>query len=194
MDIKDIFRFKNGRTVIVGIVENGPPYIAPGEVEVRACDEPIARFRIEGEMLSGMGEFTATSGLRAVSTASTQAFDREFLSRAELILTPVFPDALHDSKNGDWRTKKVYRHLIGVDDPPSRYVADPVTQGPMLPEGWDGDAWLDPQGKRYFLRAWSKRDNRVAYGEATTYEEARRALLHEVAEGNRRPEIPAVAG
>jgi hypothetical protein len=84
----------------------------------------------------------------------------------------------------------MHRHLIGLESPPAEYVADPMTQGPILPEGWDGDAWLEPTGKGYFLRAWNTRNVRVAYGNGATYEDARRTLLVDVAQGNRTAEIP----
>ena len=84
----------------------------------------------------------------------------------------------------------MHRHLIGIESPPAAYVADPMTQGPILPEGWDGDAWIDPLGKGYYLRAWNKQTSRVAYGGGPTYGDARRALLVDVAEGIRRAEIP----
>jgi hypothetical protein len=57
-----------------------------------------------------------------------------------------------------------------------------MTQGPVLPEGWDGDAWVDASKKGYFLRARHKQSARVAYGKGSTYEEARRALLEKEVE------------
>ena len=86
MEVKDIFSFKNGRTVIVGNVENGPSYLPPGEVEVLADGERIALLRIEGEMLSGAGEIPRGAGYRAVSTDATRCFDRDFLKRKRLDL------------------------------------------------------------------------------------------------------------
>ena len=80
----------------------------------------------------------------------------------------------------------MHRHLIGVDSPPAEYLADPMTQGPILPEGWDGDAWINLKGDSYFLRAWNKQTNQVAYGKGKTYEDARRALLDDVARGTRK--------
>ena len=49
-----------------------------------------------------------------------------------------------------------HRHLLGIDSPPREYVPDDMTLGPVLPEGWDGDAWMKPAGGGYFLRAWNK--------------------------------------
>ncbi len=79
----------------------------------------------------------------------------------------------------------MHRHLLGVDSPPAEYVADPMTQGPILPEGWDGDAWVDPAGPGCFLRAWSKSTGRIATGRGKTYEDARRELLNDVGRGRR---------
>lgn len=89
----------------------------------------------------------------------------------------------------------MHRHLIGLESPPDDYVPDPMTQGPVLPEGWDGDAWVDPNPRRtgYFLRAWNARTNRVAYARGTNYESARRALLAEVSEGTLRVEVRLAA-
>lgn len=87
----------------------------------------------------------------------------------------------------------MHRHLVGLDSPPPEYIADPMTLGPVLPEGWDGDAWVEPRGRGYFLRAWNKGTARVAYGIGTTYEESRKRLLDDVAAGTRRAEIDACA-
>jgi len=61
-----------------------------------------------------------------------------------------------------------------------------MTQGPVLPEGWDGDAWVKVGDKAYFLRAWNKKTLRIAYGRGLTYEEARRSLLEDISNGTRR--------
>ena len=79
----------------------------------------------------------------------------------------------------------MHRHLIALESPPAEFVPDPMTLGPVLPEGWDGDAWIRPGNPSYFLRAWSI-DGRVAYGIADTYEAARRLLLEDVASGTLR--------
>jgi hypothetical protein len=80
----------------------------------------------------------------------------------------------------------MHRHLLGLDSPPASYIADAITQGPILPEGWDGDAWVDLGEREYFLRAWNKESGRVAYGRGSSYDEARRALLKDVAHGFRK--------
>jgi hypothetical protein len=89
LQIQDIFKFKDGRTVIVGTVQGDPSYIPPGEVELKADGDLIAVFRIEGEMISfGPAESWAPR-LRAVSTDSTRCLDREFLARKRLVLEPL---------------------------------------------------------------------------------------------------------
>ena len=42
------------------------------------------------------------------------------------------------------------RHLLGIESPPADHVADPSTLGPVLPEGWDGDAWIAAKGDHFF--------------------------------------------
>ena len=79
-----------------------------------------------------------------------------------------------------------HRHLIGIDSPPADYVADDMTVGPVLPEGWDGDAWMNPSGGGHFLRAWNKQTGRFAIGAGTKYEDARQHLLDDVRRGSRR--------
>ena len=79
----------------------------------------------------------------------------------------------------------MHRHLLGIDSPPPDYIADPITQGPVLPEGWDGDAWVKASGRAYFLRAWDKESHRVAYGRGSSYDDARRELLEDIASGTR---------
>src|SRR5206468_7899609 len=69
-----------------------------------------------------------------------------------------------------------HRHLVGIDSPPSDYVPDDMTLGPRLPEEWDGDAWMKPDGTSYFLRAWNKGEARYAIASGTKYEEARTRL------------------
>lgn len=74
----------------------------------------------------------------------------------------------------------MYRHLLGLESPPSDYVPDPMTQGPVLPEGWDGDAWVSLQPDGYFLRAWNPEKSLVAYGRGKTYKSASESLMEEV--------------
>lgn len=84
----------------------------------------------------------------------------------------------------------MHRHLLGIESPPADHVPDPLTLGPVLPEGWDGDAWIAAKGDHFFLRAWNKSSSRVAYARAETYETARRLLLDEIADGSQTVEVP----
>ena len=77
----------------------------------------------------------------------------------------------------------MHRHLVGLDSPPSEYLPDPMTLGPVLPEGWDGDAWISPRGDGYFLRAWNKGSGRIALSRSDTYQGARKSLIADIVDG-----------
>jgi hypothetical protein len=179
MMIRDIFRFREGRTVLVGSIEDGPGYVPPGVADIYVDGEKRAQIRIEGEMTScgPLGE--TAEGLRAISTSDTRCLDHDSIKAGRWELR---------SSVAKWRNP-VHRHLLGIESPPPDYVADPMSQGPVLPEGWDGDAWVDPLGQGYFLRGWNKRTSRIAYGTGQTYEAARKKLLDDVARGHQRAEI-----
>jgi hypothetical protein len=174
IQVKEVFHFKDGRTVFVGVMENGPKFINRGRFGVMLDGELCGFIDIEGEMLTGGSQKDREGGLRSVSTTDAFRLDSETIASRRFVLKPVH--AL------DARRSLVHRHLIGVDSPPSDYVPDPMTLGPVLPEGWDGDTW-EKIGLGYFLRAWNKNSGRVAYSRASSYEEARRLLLREVATG-----------
>ena len=183
MRIQDIFKFKDGRVVFVGEVDGDPRYIHPGPCEIRVDGVPCGRIRVEGEMLASHGPGHPGGLMRSVSTLSTRIVDREWIALGRWELKSL----------SNPRGATMHRHLLGVDSPPPEYIADPMTLGPVLPEGWDGDAWVEPRGRGYFLRAWNKGTARVAYGAGRTYEESRKHLLDEVAEGSRRAEIDVCA-
>jgi hypothetical protein len=65
MDVVDTFAFKDGRTVIAGLVTTGPPYISACDCELVVAGKPVAEFSIEGEMLPLKRQ---PNQLRAVST------------------------------------------------------------------------------------------------------------------------------
>jgi hypothetical protein len=205
MRLEDLFHFQDGRTVfagsILGTVGRIPQCMVEIWVDGKARSAP---FRIEGEMLAGGRGRPAANASRAVSTVELKCLDRDVLSKGvwELRSSPSDLKAIEelnarDSPRGDAlardseRRGTMHRHLIGLESPPDDYVPDPMTQGPVLPEGWDGDAWIDPNPRRpgYFLRAWNFRTKRVAYARGTTYVGAREALLAEVAEGTLRVEV-----
>jgi len=78
-----------------------------------------------------------------------------------------------------------HRHLLAIDSPPDDHAPDSQTLGPVLPLGWDGDAWQreDSNGNSYWLRAWNKSTSRYAVAQAETYETARESLLQDIETG-----------
>ena len=66
MAVRDVFAFENGRTVFAGKVTCGPNYIPACDCELLVAGAPVARFRIEGEM---MPVDKARKDLRSVSTS-----------------------------------------------------------------------------------------------------------------------------
>lgn len=178
MRIRDVFRFKDGRTVLVGEVEGEDNLIPTDLCELAVDGEVRGRFRIEGEMIECGAGADGPGRLRSISTRRLGGLESSDLGEREWSIRP-----------GPRREQRMHRHLIGVDSPPPDYVADPLTLGPVLPEGWDGDAWVEPGGRGYFLRAWHKPTARVAYGRGPTYEAARRVLLDDVRSGARRAEV-----
>jgi hypothetical protein len=205
MRLEDVFHFQDGRTVFLGSIDGTDRRIPQCLVEIWVDGKQrSAPFMIEGEMLAGGRGGPGSNMSRAVSTGELKCLDREVLSRGVWELRPSRSDSKaikelnsRDSPgNGAFiqdseRRENMHRHLIGLKDPPVEYVPDPMTQGPVLPEGWDGDAWVDPNPRRpgYFLRAWNKSTGRVADAQDSTYESARRALLAEVSEGTRKVEV-----
>jgi len=68
---------------------------------------------------------------------------------------------------------------------PHGYDRDTQTNGPILPEGWTGDAWqAQDQGRGYFLRAWNDCSGQFAVVQSeTSYEEAANRLRAKVQNG-----------
>jgi hypothetical protein len=85
-----------------------------------------------------------------------------------------------------------HRHLLGIDSPPKDFVPNGMTGSPVLPEGWDGDAWEGRHSKGVFLRAWNKRLGRYAIGAGEKYEDAERTLFEEIRSGGRAVRIEAL--
>ena len=197
MQLTDLFRFRDGRTVFCGEVEGAAGYLPHSLAEIVVDGETRSvPFRIEGEMIPGPST-GAGSGLRAVSTGELRCLLADSLKRGrwELRLYPAGgrPAGPHAVDPDADRRAQMHRHLLGLKSPDRDFLPDPMTQGPVLPEGWDGDAWCGPPGKGYFLRAWNADDQRVAYGSGLTYESARTALLEEVRAGGRRVHVEEVA-
>jgi hypothetical protein len=68
---------------------------------------------------------------------------------------------------------------------PHGYMQDQMTTGPVLPDGWAGDAWqAQDQARGYFLRAWNDTTGQVATIQSeTSYEEAARRLRQKTQDG-----------
>lgn len=65
---------------------------------------------------------------------------------------------------------------------PLDYKPDPMTLGPRLPFGWQGDAWVQPcwiRSESYLLRAWSAAGD-VIVARGFLYADARRRLLEQI--------------
>lgn len=68
---------------------------------------------------------------------------------------------------------------------PSGYVLDPMTPGPIVPEGWVADAWQAPDlGCGYFLRAWNDETGQIATIQSeASYEDAANRLRLKIQNG-----------
>jgi hypothetical protein len=68
---------------------------------------------------------------------------------------------------------------------PIGYVPDPMTTGPVLPEGWTCNAWQAPDhGRGHFLRAWNDTTGQVATIQSeNSYEEAADGLRQKIRHG-----------
>lgn len=65
MQIEEIFKFTDGRTVFVGKVRGQSGFIPPGECELWIGEKLHSKLRIEGEMIAVRSK---RSDLRSVST------------------------------------------------------------------------------------------------------------------------------
>lgn len=177
MSIQDIFFFRDGRTVLAGAIEGGENVIVlPGSATILINGEKLANIHIEPEMIASRALPMEKLALRAVSTTDPTGLTKEMIQTKNCTL------------EGSMRFSG-HRHLVGIDSPPRDYVPDDMTLGPRLPDGWDGDAWMKPDGGGYFLRAWNKTTARCAIAVGTKYEEARKRLLDEIAHGGNKVEI-----
>lgn len=179
MRIEDVFSLRDGRTVLAGTIEEGEHAILiPGASDLLVDGRKLATVHIEPEMIASRPLSLKRLETRSVSTRDSISLTREQVANQVCTLEGAMRVIGH-------------RHLLGLDSPPSDYVPDDMTLGPRLPVGWDGDAWIRPEGGSYFLRAWNKSAASYAIGCGNTYEEARRQLLEEVARGGRSVELPA---
>lgn len=181
MRVRDLFRFDDGRTVLCGEVEDGGVVlIRPGPCDVLVDGERVATVAIHPEMILCRPTIPERDGLRSIATRDETSLSREIVRDRTCHV------------EGPMRYRG-HRHLIGIESPPRKYVPDTITYGPALPEGWDGDAWIQPGGGGYFLRAWNKAEARFAIGTGTGYAAAREQLLSEIARGGRTVQIPVTS-
>ena len=181
MRISDVFFFADGRTVFAGNIEEeerGAKLIMdPGPATILVDGNTFAMVNLEREVIPSRSVIRKPE-VRAFSTRDVTGLTREVTETKICTLEGTMRYAGH-------------RHLLGIDSPPRDYIPDDMTLGPVIPEGWDGDAWMKPGGGGYFLRAWNKNAARYATAHGDKYEQAREKLLAEIAGGGKTVEIRA---
>ena len=177
MRVQESFQLGDGRRVLAGQVEGGElVLILSGQCDVLIYGRKKATITIEPEMLFTPGDVWTRRDFRAVATR-----DKIDVEDAEIksgLVTLEGSMSIHG-----------HRDLIGIESPPLDFFPDPMTLGPRLPDGWDGDAWVAPNEAGYFLRAWNKSTAHYAIARASKYEEARDRLLDEIRHHPRRVTI-----
>lgn len=177
MSIKDIFFLRDGKTVLCGPIDEGEvALVQPGPATVFVDGTPITTIQIEREGIASRPVPMQRLEVRALSTSESTGLNKELVANRKCTL------------EGSMRYSG-HRDLVGIDSPPADYVADDMTLGPRLPEGWDGDAWMKPGGGGFFLRAWNKAQARYALAQDATYEDARNKLLVEITGGGKGVQI-----
>ena len=179
-EVNHLFHFQDGRTVLTGVFDRDPEkMVRLGRFGFWIDGECVGIIVIEGEaIVSGRNTEARRRRIRSLSTTEPIRFNWSDLAGKHLALKPI--------TNSSKGNPLMHRHLLGIESPPSDYVPDSMTLGPVLPEGWDGDSWEKAGGGRgYFLRAWNKGSGRIAIGQADTYEEARRRLMGDISAGTR---------
>jgi hypothetical protein len=68
MAVEDVVAFEGGRTVFAGEISHGPKFIPACDCELIVAGVPVAKFKIEGEMMP-LRRTQENENLRAVSTA-----------------------------------------------------------------------------------------------------------------------------
>ncbi len=140
MHVQESFQLQDGRRVLAGIVDGGEAVlILPGQCDVLVDGGKRASVMIEPEMLFTPGDVWAHRDLRAVATHDIIPIDDREVRSGRVTLEGLMSIRGH-------------RDLIGIESPPPGFAPDPMTLGPRLPEGWDGDAWVGPGESEYFLR------------------------------------------
>ncbi len=172
--VKDIFHFSDGRTVFAGMTEQ-TRMIGLGRFAMRLDGRECGSILVVGEDLPLFRSPPPDPRPRAISTHDPVHLDRDAIAGKRLVL-----ESIAEGPNFE---ACMHRHLLGVDSPPRDYVPEPTTLGPILPEDWDGEIWVAPRARGYFLRAWNKAEGRVAYGQGPSYPVARDRLLEAVTTG-----------
>jgi hypothetical protein len=78
MLVKDVFAFEDGRTIFAGEITIGPNYIRACDCELLIGEAPVARFRIEDEM---MPLRKTRKNLRSIAT--TEKVDLTLIGRLQ---------------------------------------------------------------------------------------------------------------
>ncbi len=177
MSIEDVFLLREGYTVFAGPIEEGEmAIIEPGPATILVNGRKLATVQIDREAIPLRAVPCKKRAIRALSTRDASGLTRAMVETNECKL------------EGSMRYQG-HRELPVVDSPPADYLADDMTLASRLPQGWDGDAWLAPDGRGCFLRAWNKPEDRYAIAQGGTYEDARKKLLEEIAKGGTQVEI-----
>jgi hypothetical protein len=80
MAVADVFEFTDGRTVFVGEISQGPNFVRACDCELLVAGVPVAKFRIEGEMIPMHKEQT---NLRSISTVEKVDLDLDRCSKEQ---------------------------------------------------------------------------------------------------------------
>ena len=86
MQIEDIFKFRDGRTVFVGAITHGPTQIESCRCELLHDGSPISTILAEGEMSS---DHEHPRGFRAVATSAAVDVAHTDLTEGEWVLRAV---------------------------------------------------------------------------------------------------------
>jgi len=79
MQVREVFRFRDGTTVFAGEVTEGPPFIKPGIFELSVDGNVLGQIKLDGERSRG-----CVPGVRSVSTTQELSFDSDALKDREV--------------------------------------------------------------------------------------------------------------
>ena len=86
LNVKDIFRFKNGQTVLVGLIETGQNYIGPQICELLVDGVRRQILRTEGEMIPNIPE---RKNYRSLSSMEPVNLDADELRLHNIVLQSI---------------------------------------------------------------------------------------------------------